>query len=133
MALQSRIRPENAIRWQKAAERAITEGIQVRQLQGSGQWIATSGQDDAVAYELEVTGNIAHGCTCLAGLHGDPCCKHKAAFFVLVGALALTPAPQDVNCPACLGCGTVYDRNLEKAGWLYPDCRECAGSGLVAA
>jgi hypothetical protein len=73
----------------KAAERAVTECVQVRQLTGSGQWIANSGSDSTVAYEVEVTGNVAHGCGCLAGLNDDPVCKHRAAFYLLIGALDL--------------------------------------------
>ena len=105
-------------RWQKAAQRAIAEGIQVRQLAGSGQWIANSGSDTAVAYEVDVTGNIAHGCTCLAGLNDDPVCKHRAAFYLLIGALSVEPEPEppapalapvvcfrcrgtDAGCPVC--------------------------------
>ena len=34
---QTRTRSENPARWTAAAERAVTEGIEVRQLQGSGQ------------------------------------------------------------------------------------------------
>lgn len=79
-------------RWQAAAQRAVAESVQARQLSGSGQWIATSGSDSSAAYELEVTGAIAHGCTCLAGLNGDPVCKHRAAFYLLVGALTIDAA-----------------------------------------
>jgi hypothetical protein len=117
---QTRIRTENPARWIKAAERAVAEGIQVRQLQGSGQWIANSGSDATVAYEVQVTGNVAHGCDCLAGLNGDPVCKHKAAYYLLIGALYLTPEPdppalgvlcfkcygKDAGCPLCAGFGT---------------------------
>ncbi len=46
---QVRSRTEHPARWMKAAERAISEGIQVRQLAGSGQWIASSGSDSTVA------------------------------------------------------------------------------------
>lgn len=67
----NRVRVETPARWLKAAERAVSEGVEVRQLQGSGQWIATSGTDGGVAYELDVTGAVAHGCSCLAGLNGD--------------------------------------------------------------
>src|SRR4051812_9430684 len=74
----------------KAAEHAMAEGIRVCQLQGSGQWVATSGSQSGVAYELLVIGNVAHGCDCLAGMNGDPCCKHRAAFYLLIGALDLT-------------------------------------------
>lgn len=64
---QTRTRTSSPARWMKAAARAVAEGVQVRQLAGSGQWIANSGSDSAVAYEVEVTGNIADGCGCLAG------------------------------------------------------------------
>jgi hypothetical protein len=89
-----RTRQATPERWQKAAQRAIVEGIQVRQLAGSGQWVANSGSDATVAYEVEVTGNIAHGCNCLAGLNDDPVCKHRAAFYLLIGALSVTPEPE---------------------------------------
>ena len=138
---QTRIRNriENLARWKKAAERAISEGIQFRQLQGSGQWIASSGSDATVAYEVAVTGNVAHGCDCLAGLNGDPCCKHKAAFYLLIGALDLTPESDPPalgaagDCPDCNGCGVMYSRDLERAGWLYPPCAACGGSGILPA
>lgn len=83
-----RVREESPARWQKAVRRAVNEGIEVRQLQGSGLWIATSGSDRAVAYELEITGAVAHGCSCLAGLNDDEVCKHRAAWYLLVGALS---------------------------------------------
>ena len=115
-----RTRQATPERWQKAARRAIDEGVQVRQLAGSGQWVATSGSDPAVAYEVEVVGNIAHGCTCLAGLNDDPVCKHRAAFYLSIGALAGEPEPEppapagvvcfrcrgtDAGCPVCAGAG----------------------------
>ena len=136
---QTRTRSEDPGRWMKAAERAISEGIQVRQIQGSGQWIASSGSDRTVAYEINVTGNVAHGCDCLAGLNGDPCCKHRAAFYLLIGALDLTPEPDPPalgvgrECGAYTGTGLVYCRDLERAGWVYPPCAACAGSGVVDA
>lgn len=132
-----RTRTESAARWHKAAERAVAEGIQVAQLQGSGQWIATSSQP-GTAYELDVTGNVAHGCSCLAGLNDDPVCKHRAAFYLLIGALDLTPepdppAPEASMCRACCGGGVIYNRDLERAGWLYPPCAVCQGSGRLPA
>lgn len=136
--LQSRTRVESPTRWAKAAERAIAEGIQIRQLQSTGQWIATSGSDCSTAYELEVTGAVAHSCDCLAGLNGDGVCKHRAAYYLLVGAIDLTPEPEPptpiaTNCPECYGGGVIYDRGLEKLGLLYPTCAVCKGKGLVAA
>ena len=78
--IQTQTRIGSPARWMKAAERAIAEGIQIRQLAGSGQWVATSGSDTGAAYEVAVTGNVAHGCGCLDGLNEDPVCKHRAAF-----------------------------------------------------
>jgi hypothetical protein len=42
-------RTNSAARWMKAAEPAVTEGIQVRQVVGSGAWIVSSGSDATVA------------------------------------------------------------------------------------
>jgi hypothetical protein len=85
-------------RWQAALVRAQKEGIEVRQLVGSGGWIATSGTDRRTAYELEVTRGIVHGCACPAASHDDPVCKHRAAYWVALGILdpvrigSITPA-----------------------------------------
>jgi len=136
---QTRTRIENPARWTAAAERALAEGVQVRQLQGSGQWVASSGSDSTIAYGIAVTGNVAHGCDCLAGLNSDPVCKHRAAFYLLIGALDLTPEPDppalgsEIDCPECHGCGVIYSRDLERAGWLYPSCPACGGSGVTNA
>jgi hypothetical protein len=134
---QTRTHVENPARWWKAAERAEQEGVRVCQLQGTGQWIATSGSQSGTAYVIEVTGNVAHGCDCLAGLNGDPVCKHRAAFYLLIGALVMTepepPAPAaEGECPDCNGCGVLYDKGLERAGLLYPACRTCDGKGVHA-
>ena len=72
-------------RWRAAMRRAEKEGIEVRQLVGSGGWIATSGSDRRAAYELEVTGGVVHGCACPAASHDDPVCKHRAAFWAARG------------------------------------------------
>jgi hypothetical protein len=102
--IQTRTRQENPARWFKAAELAISEDVRICQLQGSGQWIATSGTASGIAYEVEVTGNVAHGCDCLAGLNGDPVCKHRAAFYLLIGALSM-PEPEP-PAPAILSHAT---------------------------
>ncbi len=122
MALRTRTRVENPARWIKAAERAIAEGVQVRQLQGSGQWIATSGTRWQSPTKPTVTGNVVHGCDCLAGLNDDPVCKHRAAFYLLIGALDPEPEPQASAAPAiCFRC-----RGAE-AG-----CPVCQGAGVAA-
>lgn len=129
-----RSRQASPERWQKAAQRAVAEGIQIRQLAGTGQWIANSGSDAAVAYEIEVTGNIAHGCGCLAGLNDDPVCKHRAAFYLHIGTLNSEPEPPapaaSSDCPDCRGSGVIYNRDVERAGWLYPNCAACGGTGV---
>jgi hypothetical protein len=87
-------RVDSHARWHKAAARALAHDISLAQLQGSSQWIATSGSQPGVDYELAITGNVAHGCNCLAGLNDDPVCKDRAAFYLLVGALTLDPEPE---------------------------------------
>jgi hypothetical protein len=72
-------------RWRAALARARKEGVEVRQLVGSGGWIATSGTNQQAAYELDVTGGVVHGCACPAALHDDPVCKHRAAYWVALG------------------------------------------------
>src|SRR3954449_12606780 len=93
-------------RWQTAAARAIAEGVQVRQVNANGMWVATSGTDATMAYLIDVTNGVAHSCTCPAGEFGDPVCLHRAAFYLLIGAL-VTPEPER-GAPApilpCLEC-----------------------------
>ncbi len=92
-ARMRRQRPATPARWQAALARAMESGVQVRQLAGSGAWIATSATDPAVAYELAVTDGIAHGCSCKAGEFGDPVCCHRAAYYHAAGLLDLDPPP----------------------------------------
>ena len=86
-----RSRQANPERWQRALARGLAEGVTVRQVNDSGAWVATSGTDATMACLLEITGTIAHGCTCPAGQHDDPVCKHRAIDYHLIGALDLPP------------------------------------------
>jgi hypothetical protein len=87
--LTSRRRQATPERWQRALERAMLAGVQVRQLQGSGQWIVTSASDPAAAYE---TDGIA--CTCPAAqLGGDPVCLRRAAYWHHQGVLDFDGGP----------------------------------------
>lgn len=101
-------RTSTPARWMKAVERALAEGVEVRQLAGSGLWVASSGSDATVAYEVDVTGNVAHGCGCLAGLNGDPVCKHRAAFYLLIGAVHPSQQPT-VSVGASCGSASVAE------------------------
>ena len=78
-------------RWRRAAQRAVAEGVQVRQINTSGMWVATSGTDATVAYILEVAGGVVRSCSCPAGEFGDPVCKHRARWYVDAGLLDPDP------------------------------------------
>lgn len=75
-------------RWQAALARAIETDIQIRQIAGTGEWIATSGTR-AVAYRTDGV-----SCECEAALlGGDPVCRHRAAYWHALGLLDLDPEP----------------------------------------
>ena len=112
-------------RWQAALKRSVAGNVQVRQLNTSGAWIATSSSDGASAYEIDVVGGVARSCTCAAGEYGDPVCCHRAAFYRHVGLLDLEEGP----CSACNGTGYVR-KTSELFGTTYRvDCRKCGGRG----
>ena len=82
-------------RWARAVTRAVAEGVQVRQINASGAWVATSGTQVNVAYLLEIVGGVVRSCSCPAGEFGDPCCKHAAAYYLATGMLdPEPPAPK---------------------------------------
>ncbi len=87
MVLMIPRRAATPARWRAALNRARSEGVEVRQLVGSGGWIATSGTNPRAAYELDVTAGIPHGCACPAAAHDDPVCKHRAAYWIALGIL----------------------------------------------
>ena len=87
-------------RWRAALARALAEGVQVRQLAGSGQWVATSGSDPRTAYEVSVSLGVAHACSCPAGEFSDPVCKHKAMYYHAAGLLDPDPDPAPPAAPA---------------------------------
>lgn len=120
-------------RWQNAAQRAIAEGIQVRQVNTSGMWVANSGSQANVAYLLEITGTIVQSCSCPAGTFGDPCCKHAARFYLDIGVLHVDDPEPDppalgasVSCIQCNGCGQEWHRG----GFALP-CSICGGAGVA--
>lgn len=95
-------RPNTAVRWMKAAERAVAEGVRVMQLPTCGVWVASSSSDAATAYVV-----TTDDCECHAGAHGDPVCKHRAALRLHLGLMTLPePVAAPVVMPArmCTDC-----------------------------
>jgi hypothetical protein len=138
MAMQSTRRSATPARWQAALGRAVAGGVQVRQLAGCGQWVATSATDPAAAYEVAVTAGIAHGCSCAAAQHGDPICCHRAAFYAAAGVLELAaadPAPEPPTPATPAVCGACGGRGFEPdctghptaAGRVWCECSRCGG------
>ena len=97
-------------RWQRAAERALAEGIEVRQVNSSGMWVANSGAHSNVAYVLEIVAGVVRTCSCPAGEFGDPCCKHAARYYLDAGLLDPEPEPP---APALAQCGYCSGRGWE--------------------
>ena len=70
---------------------------------------------------------------------GDPVCLHRAAYWYVQGGLEREPEPEPpapilpIDCAQCRGCGVLNDRELERAGVLYPPCVACAGTGEIVA
>jgi hypothetical protein len=131
MAMTRISKPNTTQRWRTALQRAIAEGIEVRQLAGSGMWIATSGTDADVAYEV-----TPWDCECHAGQFIDPICKHRAALLAKLGRLRLNAEmapPQPVSCPTCNGVGSVPGTVSMGKTWRYDNitCDDCHGTGYT--
>lgn len=62
-----------------AIRRAVAEGIQVRRVNTSNVWTASSGRDESKAYELVIHKGAVVSCSCKAGEFGAYC-KHRAAW-----------------------------------------------------
>ena len=62
-----------------ARQRAIAEGIEIRQVEGGHVWVATSGTDNLKAYGVVVRDGRFVSCSCKAGEMGRYC-KHRAAW-----------------------------------------------------
>lgn len=130
MATTMQRRQANPERWQAALGRAIAAGVQVRQLAGSGAWIATSATDPTKAYELEVVAGVARSCTCQAGEFGDPVCCHRARYYADAGLLDPEPstpaAPAAAPCRGCFGDGYVpMYTGGRLSDWIPVPCLAC--------
>ena len=111
-------------RWQKAAQRAIAEHIQVRQVNENGMWVATSGSDATLAYLVEIRNGVVVSCSCPAGQFGDPSCKHAARYYLDAGLLDPEPEGSPPAAAAPVVCFRCQGRE--------PGCPVCAGAGLAA-
>ena len=130
----TRIARENSPRrWRAALKRVLAEGVEIRQLQGSGMWIATSASDPDTAYEV-----TPWSCECQAGQFQDPVCKHRAALLVKLGRLqqeSEREAFQSMPCAACGGTG-IHPHAVEPKnapGSKPISCPECRGRGFILA
>lgn len=129
MAVQAQRKPRVAspARWTAAAKRAVEQGIQVRQLNTSGAWVATSGSDSTVCYLMEIRAGHVESCSCPTGDFGDPVCKHAARFYLDLGLLD-EPEPDPPAPQACFWCdGRGRVQNVYRQ--CYEDCDACGGSG----
>ncbi|MDP9359574.1 MAG: hypothetical protein M3R02_30660 [Chloroflexota bacterium] len=130
-------------RWQAALRRALAAGVEVRQLAGSGAWVASSATDPRAAYVVS-----GQSCECRAAAEGDPVCLHRAAFWHAQGVLdldpepAATPAPVVVEpasapaatCPTCNGNGidpACRGHRVTRDYFVHCACCVCDGSGSV--
>lgn len=91
MRVPTHERPNSLDRWQAALARAQDEGVDLRQLVGSGAWIATSASDVTAAFMV-----TEHSCECFAAEFSDPVCKHCAMLRHRLGHL---PMPERVPRP----------------------------------
>lgn len=64
---------------ERARQRAIRERIEVRQVDGTSLWTASSSSDSHKAYVLNIVDGEAVTCSCPAGAWGG-WCKHRSAF-----------------------------------------------------
>jgi hypothetical protein len=72
------------------------------------------------AWSCDCRGFIAHGR-----------CSHYALLLSELGWLP-DPEPPTITCPRCQGCGLHYSRECERAGFPYPGCDVCNGTGKLS-
>ena len=135
-----------AQRWLDAARRAVANGIRVYQITGCGSWVASSGSKPHAAHRLQVSNGVCHGCDC-AGHDFTKVCQHRAAFYLMTGALPVpepkhpktaaaprllpAPIPFRERCSWCCGAGQVEEWGVSGPIGGKP-CPDCAGSGRRA-
>jgi hypothetical protein len=117
-------------RWRTALRRAVAEGVQVRQLAGSGMWVATSATNAETAYEV-----TPWECECHAGQFGDPVCKHRAVLLATLGRIVSEAGAHASGrpCDVCNGMGVhpAIARHGEPWRDEIVPCRHCRGTGYI--
>jgi DnaJ-class molecular chaperone len=116
-------RRESLDRWTAALKRATDKGVKIYRIESTSQFIATSGTTVTTGYATDGV-----ECECMAAVHGDPVCQHRAAYWAAQGMLTLDDAaPATRPCGACGGSGECW-----RDGQFTPDpCFYCRGAGAV--
>jgi hypothetical protein len=122
--MQRTTRQATPATWQRMLRKALEEGIAVRQLAGSGAWVATSGTDPHAAYLVSLS-----ECECPGHEYGGSR-KHRAKLARHLGWLTLRgpePDPPAPAVPPLIRCDSCRGRGVDWAG----TARNGAGSGRV--
>ncbi len=134
--MQRTTRQATPAMWQRMLRKALDEGIAVRQLAGSGAWIATSGTDPNGAYLVSLS-----ECECPGHEYGGYC-KHRAKLAHHLGRLTLRgpepepdpPAPATsslIPCDCCRGRGVDWVGTGLEMEPIRVACVVCGGTGEV--
>lgn len=135
----ARVRHESPQRWQAALQRGLANGLEVFQVNDTGERMVTSASKADTLHRSD-----GRSCTCEAALAGDPVCQHRAVVRFVLGWLAVASTPEPVpvvivspvrpmrrpvpkpsgRCAACFGNGERYiDGELV-------ECSQCGGNGM---
>jgi len=118
-------RPTTVADYHRLAALGRDRGLTLFQEAGSGAWFCTSATDRFRLYYV-----TALSCTCEGFLRHQRC-SHNSLLLSELGWLPPEPEPPAVvTCPECCGGGILYVADC--AGFPYPACHRCAGSGQAA-
>lgn len=119
---QTRIRPENSVRWQAALDRAIANALDVL-VATDGSAFVESSSTPGLLYAVS-----REACTCPAGQKGM-ICQHRACYLAQIGELPLHPEPSavEVSCRRCFGNGGHWAGSGVDSWQVI--CPNCNGTG----
>ncbi len=130
--MQRTARQATPATWQRMLRKALDEGIEVRQLAGSGAWVATSSTDPNAAYVVSLA-----ACECPGHEYGGYC-KHRAKLAHHLGRLTLRgPEPEPAGpaaltlmpCDGCRGRGVDWVGMGLEMEPVRVACVVCGGMG----